>query len=180
MDEGKIWCVYCHTFPDGKRYIGITGRKPEDRWLDGMGYSAQLKVFAAIVKFGWDNIKHEVLIEGLDEADARRIEAQEIYRCGKDTYNEVISRKLDITDVGGPNNPQIPTTAIKQLMEALGVSNAEMARRLGVSPQTVFERLDKPGIKTNTLSEMARALGYKMIVTDKDTEVLPGEVELMA
>lgn len=176
--EKNNWCVYRHTFSDGKRYIGITMQKPEDRWLDGMGYSAQPKVFAAIVKFGWDNIKHEVLMEGLDEADARRIEAQEIYRCGKETYNEVMSRKLDIDDVGGPGNPQKPTDAIKQLMEVLGVSNAEMARRLGLSPQTVFERLDKPNIKTNTLSEMARALGYKMIVTDKATEVLPGEVEL--
>lgn len=174
----KTCCVYCHTFPDGKRYIGITEQDPEDRWLDGKGYSAQPKVFAAIVKFGWDNIRHEVLEDGLNEAEARRIEAQEIYRCGKETYNEVMSRKLDIDDVGGPGNPQKPTDAIKQLMEALGVSNAEMARRLGLSPQTVFERLDKPNIKTNTLSEMARTLGYKMIVTDKDTEVLPGEVEL--
>lgn len=174
----NTWCVYCHTFPDRKRYIGITKQKPEDRWLDGMGYSSQPKVFSAIVKFGWDNIKHEILIAGLDEAGARRVEEQEIYKCGKETYNEVMSRKMDIADIGGPNNPQIPTTAIKQLMEALGVSNAEMARRLGVSPQTVFERLDKPNIKTSTLSEMARALGYKMIVTDKDTEVLPGEVEL--
>ena len=180
MGEGKSWCVYRHTFPDGKRYIGITRQKPEDRWLDGMGYSAQPKVFAAIVKFGWKNIKHEVLEDGLNEAEARKIEAQEIYKCGKETYNEVMSRKLDISDVGGPNNPQIPTDAIKQLMEALGVSNAEMARRLGVSPQTVFERLDKPGIKTNTLSDMVRVLGYKIIMTDEDTEVLPGEVELMA
>ena len=96
----NTWCVYCHTFPNGKRYIGITKQKPEDRWLDGMGYSAQPKVFAAIVKFGWDNIKHEVLADELDEDSARRIEAREIYKCGEETYNEVMSRKLDITDVG--------------------------------------------------------------------------------
>ena len=55
IEGGRVmkntWCVYCHTFPNGKRYIGITKQKPEDRWLDGMGYSAQPKVFAAIVKF---------------------------------------------------------------------------------------------------------------------------------
>lgn len=30
--EEKKWCVYIHTSPSNKAYIGITGRKPEERW----------------------------------------------------------------------------------------------------------------------------------------------------
>jgi hypothetical protein len=33
------WKVYCHTFPNGKKYVGITKRSPEERWhKDGSGY----------------------------------------------------------------------------------------------------------------------------------------------
>lgn len=66
-------CIYRHTFPDGKIYIGqtISGNE-ESRWKEGVGYYGQKKVFAAIVKYGWDNIRHEIILDGLtaEEADA--------------------------------------------------------------------------------------------------------------
>ena len=68
------WCVYKHTFPCGKSYIGITSKPPEERWDDGFGYETQRRLFAEIVRSGWENIEHEVLREGLDEAKARKIE----------------------------------------------------------------------------------------------------------
>lgn len=67
--------VYCHTFPNGKRYIGITNQKPERRWRDGKGYIGQV-VYDAILKYGWNNIKHDILFTGLsrDEAEKKEIE----------------------------------------------------------------------------------------------------------
>lgn len=63
------WSVYMHTCPNGKRYIGITSKKPEKRWSRGLGYHTQI-FYRAIKKYGWDNIKHEIVdvVETVEEA----------------------------------------------------------------------------------------------------------------
>lgn len=33
-----MYSVYKYTAPNGKVYIGITGKDPEKRWLNGRGY----------------------------------------------------------------------------------------------------------------------------------------------
>ena len=53
--------VYVHTCPDGKRYVGQTSNSPKVRWKEGFGYRTQTPFFTAIVKFGWLNIKHEII-----------------------------------------------------------------------------------------------------------------------
>lgn len=70
------YSVYMHTTPSGKVYIGITKQKPCDRWLNGKGYQKQEYFYNAILKYGWKNIKHEVLFEGLtkEEAEQKEIE----------------------------------------------------------------------------------------------------------
>lgn len=76
-------CVYKHTFPNGAVYIGRTNMKPEDRWLNGWGYKQCPLMFAAILQFGWNNVKHEILADNLTEKESIDIEAKEIAR-----YNE--------------------------------------------------------------------------------------------
>lgn len=62
-DNNKKWCVYVHTNKiNGKKYVGITSRKPEDRWDYGCGYRGQVYFYRAIQKYGWDNFRHEVLL----------------------------------------------------------------------------------------------------------------------
>ena len=62
-DNDKKWCVYVHTNKiNGKKYVGITSRRPEDRWDYGCGYRGQTYFYRAIQKYGWDNFKHEVLL----------------------------------------------------------------------------------------------------------------------
>lgn len=64
------YSVYCHTFPDGKRYIGITSQEPKERWgNNGIGYKG-MRVYDAVLQYGWDNIKHEILAHGLTKAEA--------------------------------------------------------------------------------------------------------------
>lgn len=38
MESDKLYCVYKHTAPNGKVYIGITKQKPKYRWGRGSGY----------------------------------------------------------------------------------------------------------------------------------------------
>ena len=70
----KPYTVYEHTFPDGKRYIGITCCDPKKRWNNGNGYKAQNKMADAIARYGWDNIEHNVIVNGLTRSQASDIE----------------------------------------------------------------------------------------------------------
>ena len=64
------YTVYRHTAPNGKMYVGITKMRPKRRWDCGRGYKENEYFSHAIAKYGWDNFKHEILLEGLtvDEA----------------------------------------------------------------------------------------------------------------
>ena len=67
------YCVYKHTCPNGKVYIGLTGIKPEYRWDNGRGYKTQ--VFGkAIKKYGWENITHTIMKDGLTLDEANELE----------------------------------------------------------------------------------------------------------
>lgn len=59
------YCVYKHTAPNRKVYIGITRQRPEKRWVNGKGYLSNNYFTNAIKKYGWDKFKHEVLIDGI-------------------------------------------------------------------------------------------------------------------
>ena len=64
--------VYKHTTPSNKIYIGIT-KDYIKRWRNGLGYYRN-KYFYAIQKYGWNNIKHEILFEGLSKEEAEQKE----------------------------------------------------------------------------------------------------------
>ena len=64
------YCVYKHTAPNGKTYIGITCKNPFERWKNGHGYKNNVHFWNAIVKFGWDNFKHEILFTDLTKQEA--------------------------------------------------------------------------------------------------------------
>ena len=64
------YCVYRHTAPNGKMYVGVTKRQPEKRWKNGNGYRKQSLFFNAIQKYGWENFKHEILLDGLTRQQA--------------------------------------------------------------------------------------------------------------
>lgn len=66
--------VYKHVFPNGKVYIGITSCEPVKRWKNGRGYDNQPIMRNAIMKYGWDNVKHEILAKGLTREEACAME----------------------------------------------------------------------------------------------------------
>lgn len=83
------YCIYKHTFPNGKVYIGITCMDPKKRWSGGSGYNKQPKMANAIRYYGWRNIKHEILFDGLtrEEAEVKEIELIAEYDAIQRGYN---------------------------------------------------------------------------------------------
>ena len=66
-----MFVIYKHTSPNGKVYIGLTGRKDINlRWCNGLGYSGNKYFTNAIKKYGWENFQHEIIKTDLtfDEA----------------------------------------------------------------------------------------------------------------
>lgn len=75
LNDNGNYCVYVHTSPSNKAYIGITSKDIKERWgLDGSHYKKNKHFWNAIQKYGWDNFKHEVLFENLTKEKACKIE----------------------------------------------------------------------------------------------------------
>lgn len=73
--EEVSYCVYIHTAPNNKRYVGISQNYIK-RWKNGIGYKKNKHFYSAIEKYGWDNIKHEIVAEGLSLAEAEQMEIE--------------------------------------------------------------------------------------------------------
>ena len=71
-----MYTVYKHTTPSGKVYIGITKQKPEQRWENGNGYKDNEHFYRAIRKYGWKNIEHEIVQNGLTKQQACDLEIE--------------------------------------------------------------------------------------------------------
>lgn len=93
------YCVYMHTSPSGKVYIGITSRKVNERWQNGKGYRDNQHFARAIKKYGWDHIQHEILLDGLTREQAS--EYEKMYIAFYDSTNPVKGYNLT---TGGESN----------------------------------------------------------------------------
>ena len=66
--------IYCHITPSGKKYIGITKQNLQERFgKNGEKYRRCTAFWKAIEKYGWDNIKHEIIDNAfsLEEANEK-------------------------------------------------------------------------------------------------------------
>ena len=88
-----MYCVYKHTSPNGKVYIGITGQNPIKRWGGGNNYLKQKHFGSAILKYGWDNFKHEILFDGITKQEACEKEKELIakYKSNNPQYGYNLS-----------------------------------------------------------------------------------------
>lgn len=86
MEENN-YKVYMHICPNGKKYIGITKRKPNKRWQNGYGYKTQKHFYRAIQIYGWNNIKHIILFDNLNYQQACNKEVELIKLFNTNNYN---------------------------------------------------------------------------------------------
>lgn len=139
--------VYKHVFPNGKIYIGITSRSLNQRWQHGKGYSGYVR--KAIDKYGWDNIKHFVLVGDFTEDEAKLKERQLIAKYHSNQYEF----GYNLTE-GGDGSPGYKhTEKAKEKMRAAAhrrVWTEESRRKESISVKKTWEYRDR------TVSEETR------------------------
>jgi len=71
VQDGNDYTVYRHISPSGKVYVGITKLPVRYRWKQyGIGYLNCKLFFKAILKYGWDNIIHEIVLSDVSKSEA--------------------------------------------------------------------------------------------------------------
>ena len=135
----KKYIVYMHKNKiNNKIYIGITFRKPEERWLNGNGYRRQPKFFNAIIKYGWDNFEHIILEQNiLTEEEALKLETYYIQK-----YDSV-NNGYNVNEAGQKSSPycfkRIPIYCIEK--DTYYESIAEASRQLGFNNPGDIEKV---------------------------------------
>lgn len=110
-----------HIFPNDKRYIGITCKRPNARWEGGHGYDKhhQPVMYNAIQKYGWENVKHEILYQDLTLEEAFSIEMELIakYKTNCRRYGDGYG--YNMTDGGeGSLGHVVDESGLKRMREA--------------------------------------------------------------
>jgi len=105
LAKGKIeneHKLYAHIFPNGKIYIGITKLVLNNRWKNGKGYKNAIFVKRAIEKYGWDNIKHKLILDKLSKDEAQRLEIEYIskFKSNNKEYGYNIESGGNLGSVG--------------------------------------------------------------------------------
>lgn len=152
METVNNFCVYKHTSPSGKCYIGITNQEPEHRWgYNGSNYIMLKKngkykhpYFAnAILKYGWDNIQHEILHTNLNKEDACKKEKEYI------AYYKQRGKSYNVTN-GGEGTCGYKFS--KELKEKLSKAHTGIKQ----SPETIAKRIEKNTGKIRTNEQRSK------------------------
>ena len=153
--------IYKYTSPSGGVYIGQTSQDIDQRaQKNGRGYLAinketgeflQPAIANAIIKYGWDNFKKEILLDNLtsQEADDKEKELIAFYKEGGKCYN---------ISSGGKGVPGVNEHKIKQFS-----LKGDFIREWN-SIKEAEEFLGKPHAQSNIsaccLGKKHRAYGY--------------------
>lgn len=120
--------VYIHIFPNNKVYIGMTCQKPKKRWNNGKSYTENKYMKNAINKYGWKNIKHEIVATNMTKEEAEKLE---IYLINKKYKSNNRKYGYNIEYGGCHNGKTSEETKLK-------ISKANKGKHN--SPQTEFKK----------------------------------------
>ena len=102
--------VYIHTVKKNqKKYVGLTIQNPKKRWDNGRGYKRQKVFYNAILKYGWENISHQVF-ECDSEAEMKYLERYLIAY-----YNTTDHRYGYNVSTGGESRSGVPNANRKPI-----------------------------------------------------------------
>ena len=76
--------VYSHTIPTKEVYIGMSKQQPFERWKKS--YYKTKSLYPYIEQYGWENIEHRVLIDGLTKQQAEQVEDWFIRKATADGF----------------------------------------------------------------------------------------------
>lgn len=147
------YCVYIHTFPNGKVYVGITCTAPERRWrADGSGYRKQSVIYHAIKKYGWENVNHEIVASNLTKDEVCKFEMLLIDKL-KSNRHEF---GYNVDNGGQTSGSHSPETLEKMRKSMLGEKNhnygkdfsKETREKLSLSHKGKKTGADNPAAKS--------------------------------
>lgn len=162
----KTYCVYRHTAPNGKMYIGITSKKPEHRWNHGRAYFQNKHFSRAIKAYGWDSFKHEILIVGLSKEEACEKEKELIskYQSNKQEYGYNLS--------SGGENPAEGTIQSEETKAKRSVSNKGKKRRPETGAAISAAKKGRPNGCLGRKGEQSKKAGVVYQIDETTREVI--------
>lgn len=150
-----------HISPSGKRYIGITSVGCEARWRNGRGYSHNRHFKIAIKKYGWENIKHEIICESLtkEEAEKKEVELIAKYKTNLREFGYNIEN-------GGNANKVSEETRIKMSLAKKGMTYKKRRNHTEEEKNAISQKLKgrTSPMKGKHLTEEQRKKNGKEIV----------------
>ena len=136
-----MYTVYQHrNLKNGKSYIGMTSRKPKERWHSGWGYKNNLRMWNDIQNSDWNkDWKHNIIGKFEDKQEALNLEEMFIWlfdstnegyntsTYGSGNYERTEEQKRKISEsMTGEKNPNFgkhfSEEHKKKLSESMGVN----------------------------------------------------------
>lgn len=167
MKNNDNYCVYKHTTPNGKVYIGITQQEPSARWQhDGAGYKNAGRFRYAIRKYGWGNIQHEILATGLSYDLASAAERKLIKRYDSRNPDKGYNVKPGGEAESGWSLSEAARDKIRQ--SKLGSNNPMFGKKLSAEHRARISRANVGTHKSEeTLARMREAQSHRSEDTRK-------------
>ena len=120
-----MYTVYAHrNLKNGKSYVGMTSRKPNERWDSGWGYQRHPKMWKDIQNSDWNtDWEHNILGQFEDKDEALKYEAFLIAMLGtvKNGYNT--------STYGGTSYKRTDETKKKLSESHIGKRHSEETKR---------------------------------------------------
>lgn len=144
----REYCVYKHTSPTNKVYIGITCQEPEKRWRNGKGYADNDYFYKSIQKYGWENFKHEILAKNLTQEEAYKLEIEIIKK-----YDSTNREKGYNAHKGGEgSHPDIPCSIATRMKRSQAMKNVNKGRYVG-GKSAKARKVKQYDLKGNLIAE---------------------------
>ena len=138
MGGNIVSLIYMYTFPNGKIYIGKTKNSIESRaGSNGVRYGDNSLVGRAIRKYGWINVKKEILVDNITDEDANRIEREMIAKFN--STDRLIGYNLTR---GGDGGAAVGHTFSEETKRKIGHSNS-LALKGRKVPKEVRDKISK-------------------------------------